>query len=96
MVPSDGQAFKCLQSNLEEVGMGAACKVEVNLQEARQASDYRLDASVKSVCEADANKVCADVDRSTVGHAVMLKCFVRNYQKLSGSCQTEVSVKFYS
>ena len=70
--------------------MGAPCKGEVNLQELRHASDYRLDVRVRSECQNDVATLCADVSRSEVGHASGLKCFVSKFPKLSGGCQTEV------
>eukprot|EP00271_Cylindrocystis_brebissonii_P000507 TRINITY_DN1061_c0_g3_i1.p1 TRINITY_DN1061_c0_g3~~TRINITY_DN1061_c0_g3_i1.p1 ORF type:complete len:958 (-),score=202.65 TRINITY_DN1061_c0_g3_i1:1362-4235(-) len=89
--PTEGQAFKCLQSYLEEVGMGAACMGEVNLQEARHSSDYRLDVRLRKECDADVETLCANVDKGHEGHALVLKCFVDKYKKLSASCATEVS-----
>eukprot|EP00271_Cylindrocystis_brebissonii_P009749 TRINITY_DN2493_c0_g1_i1.p1 TRINITY_DN2493_c0_g1~~TRINITY_DN2493_c0_g1_i1.p1 ORF type:complete len:1041 (-),score=222.27 TRINITY_DN2493_c0_g1_i1:278-3400(-) len=89
--PTEGQAFKCLQSYLEEVGMGAACKGEVNLQEVRHAANYRLDVRLRNECEEDVQSLCAGVDEGQEGHALVLKCFVNKYKKLSASCATEVS-----
>eukprot|EP00897_Mesotaenium_endlicherianum_P000593 jgi/Mesen1/10534/ME000083S10041 len=89
---SEGQAFKCLQTHLEDIGMGAACKGEVNLQEARHSSNYRLDVRVRKECEADLETVgCKNVDEGNEGHALVLRCMVSKFKKLSASCQTEVS-----
>ncbi|GJP37078.1 hypothetical protein CLOM_g21523 [Closterium sp. NIES-68] len=89
--PTEGQAFKCLQEHLEDVGMGAACKGEVNLQEARHASNYRLDVRVRTECEEDVTKYCNGVDAGQEGHALVLKCMVGSFKSLSSSCQSEVS-----
>eukprot|EP00850_Spirogloea_muscicola_P014522 SM000105S13867 [mRNA] locus=s105:179263:185692:- [translate_table: standard] len=89
--PADSQAFKCLQANLEAVGMSAACKGEVNLQEARRASNYKLDVSLRKACEADATDHCLGVEKGQEGHAPVLRCFVQKFKELSGRCQTEVS-----
>ncbi|CAI5481570.1 unnamed protein product, partial [Closterium sp. Yama58-4] len=89
--PTEGQAFKCLQEHLQDVGMGAACKGEVNLQEARHASNYRLDVRVRKECEDDVTKFCNGVDAGQEGHALVLKCMVRSFKSLSSSCQSEVS-----
>ncbi|CAI7837449.1 unnamed protein product, partial [Closterium sp. NIES-53] len=86
-----GQAFKCLQEHLQDVGMGAACKGEVNLQEARHASNYRLDVRVRKECEDDVTKFCNGVDAGQEGHALVLKCMVGSFKSLSASCQSEVS-----
>ncbi|CAI7919345.1 unnamed protein product, partial [Closterium sp. NIES-53] len=89
--PTEGQAFKCLQEHLQDVGMGAACKGEVNLQEARHASNYRLDVRVRKECEDDVTKFCNGVDAGQEGHALVLKCMVGSFKSLSASCQSEVS-----
>ncbi|KAL3684822.1 hypothetical protein R1sor_002844 [Riccia sorocarpa] len=89
--PANGEAFKCLQMHLEDVEMGTPCKIEVDLQEARQASDYRLDVRVRKECQEDVNTLCSDVDPIEEGHAPVLKCFVSKFHKLSGGCQTEVA-----
>lgn len=70
--------------------MGTPCKIEVDLQEARQASDYRLDVRVRTECQKDVETLCGDVDKSEEGHATVLKCFVAQYKNLTGGCQTEV------
>ncbi|KAL2619820.1 hypothetical protein R1flu_000025 [Riccia fluitans] len=89
--PANGEAFKCLQMHLENVEMGTLCKIEVDLQEARQASDYRLDVRVRKECQEDVNTLCSAVDPNEEGHAPVLKCFVSKFHKLSGGCQTEVA-----
>ncbi|BFI14492.1 golgi apparatus protein 1 [Marchantia polymorpha subsp. ruderalis] len=89
--PTNGDAFKCLQMHLEKVEMGTPCKIEVDLQEARQASDYRLDVRVRTECQKDVETLCGDVDKSEEGHATVLKCFVAQYKNLTGGCQTEVA-----
>eukprot|EP00270_Netrium_digitus_P010393 TRINITY_DN3221_c1_g1_i5.p1 TRINITY_DN3221_c1_g1~~TRINITY_DN3221_c1_g1_i5.p1 ORF type:complete len:932 (-),score=260.15 TRINITY_DN3221_c1_g1_i5:314-3109(-) len=91
VLPSEGKVFKCLQSHLEDVTMGTACKAEVNLKEARHPSNYQLDVRLRKECEADAGRVCAGVDKGQEGHALVLRCMVTNYKKLSTSCATEVS-----
>lgn len=88
--PFDGEAFKCLQLNLESINMGVACKVEVDLQGARQASDYRLDVRVRTECKDDVSKFCSGVSKNEDGHAQVLKCFVDQYKNLTGGCQSEV------
>ena len=88
--PSEGQAFKCLQGKLSEVGMSAACKSQVNLQEARQASNYRLDVSLRRECAADVAGHCAKVDEGREGHALVLKCLIGKYPNLTNTCQSEV------
>lgn len=91
--PAGGEAFKCLQGNLEDIRMGAACKGEVNLQELRHASNYRLDVRVRTECAADVEKFCKDADAGDEGHALVLKCMVQHNSELTSSCQTEVSEK---
>jgi len=91
------KAFKCLQGNLEDIRMGAACKGEVNLQELRHASNYRLDVRVRTECASDVEKFCKDADAGDEGHALVLKCMVQNAKDLSGSCQAEaqyVTIKY--
>ena len=72
------------------VGMGAACKGEVNLQGARHATNYRLDVRVRKECETDVQSFCADVDAGQEGHALVLHCMVDKFKNLSGTCQSEV------
>ena len=73
-----------------QVGFSAACKGEVNLQAARQASDYRLDVRVVKECVDDIDRLCSDVDKSLEGHAVVLKCMVKQVSNLVSPCQSEV------
>ena len=73
-----------------QVGFSAACKGEVNLQAARQASDYRLDVRVVKECVDDIDRLCSDVDKSLEGHAVVLKCMVKQFSNLVSPCQSEV------
>eukprot|EP00271_Cylindrocystis_brebissonii_P014317 TRINITY_DN3562_c0_g8_i1.p1 TRINITY_DN3562_c0_g8~~TRINITY_DN3562_c0_g8_i1.p1 ORF type:complete len:1638 (-),score=492.31 TRINITY_DN3562_c0_g8_i1:1373-6286(-) len=102
---TEGQAFKCLQANLQDVGMSEVCKAEVNLQQVRHSSDYRLDVRVRKECEADVGRLCSKAGagaagsegeteasgQSDDGKASVLKCCVRKFRKLSASCQTEVA-----
>ncbi|CAM6095965.1 unnamed protein product [Calypogeia fissa] len=88
--PTNGETFKCLQLNLESINMGVPCKVEVDLQGARQAEDYRLDVRVRTECKEDVNKFCSGVSKDEDGHAQVLKCFVNQYKNLTGGCQSEV------
>eukprot|EP00271_Cylindrocystis_brebissonii_P019065 TRINITY_DN562_c0_g3_i1.p1 TRINITY_DN562_c0_g3~~TRINITY_DN562_c0_g3_i1.p1 ORF type:complete len:1830 (+),score=464.44 TRINITY_DN562_c0_g3_i1:323-5812(+) len=89
--PTEGRAFKCLQARLEDVDMGSACWAELNLQEARHSSNYRLDVRVRKECEADVGQHCEGVDKGHEGHALVLKCLVDKFKALTASCQTEVS-----
>ncbi|GJP36222.1 hypothetical protein CLOM_g20753, partial [Closterium sp. NIES-68] len=89
--PTEGHAFKCLQEHLGDVGMGAACKGEVNLQEARQAGNYRLDVRMRKECEGDVKQHCDGADEGKEGHAVVLKCMVDNFKSLAPTCQSEVA-----
>lgn len=70
--------------------MGKRCKVEVDLEGARQASDYRLDVRVRNECKDDVTKFCSSVNKEEEGHALVLKCFVDQFRNLTGGCQTEV------
>ena len=70
--------------------MSAACKSQVNLQEARQASNYRLDVSLRKECAADVEGHCARVDEGREGHALVLKCLIGKYPNLTSPCQSEV------
>jgi len=73
-----------------QMGMGIACKAEVNLQTLRESSYYRLDTGLKMQCEADVAKLCEGIDEGQEGHALVLKCLVDHHSQLAGPCQTEV------
>jgi hypothetical protein len=67
--PENGEAFACLQLNVNRVEFSVACKEEVNKQEERQASDYRLDVRLRKECQGDVTKVCGHVDPAAEYHA---------------------------
>jgi hypothetical protein len=54
---------------VNRVEFSVACKEEVNKQEERQASDYRLDVRLRKECQGDVTKVCGHVDPATEYHA---------------------------
>ncbi|CAI7772384.1 unnamed protein product [Closterium sp. NIES-54] len=89
--PRGGRAFKCLQKHVSDVGMGAACQGEVNLQVARKAANYRLDVRLREECAGDLKQYCEGKDAGKEGHAVVLNCMVDNFKSLAPSCQGEVS-----
>eukprot|EP00475_Leptophrys_vorax_P034698 TRINITY_DN5634_c2_g2_i3.p1 TRINITY_DN5634_c2_g2~~TRINITY_DN5634_c2_g2_i3.p1 ORF type:complete len:518 (-),score=31.75 TRINITY_DN5634_c2_g2_i3:238-1623(-) len=87
------QAFKCLQSNLQEPSMAVACRAEVELQTTRESEYFREDLSLSLQCDADVQRLCASEEARAAeeGDGVVIACLVQHFDSLGGTCQSEVS-----
>ncbi|CAI5986578.1 unnamed protein product [Closterium sp. NIES-65] len=90
--PSEGKAFRCLQTSLGQESMGVACRSEVALQTVRESQFYLADVALALQCQVDIAKTCSAAANSTAdGDGEVIACLVQHYDGLSGKCQTEVA-----
>ncbi|CAI5528209.1 unnamed protein product [Closterium sp. Naga37s-1] len=90
--PSEGKAFRCLQTSLGQESMGVACRSEVALQTVRESQFYLADVALALQCRMDIAKTCSAAANSTAdGDGEVIACLVQHYDGLSGKCQTEVA-----
>ncbi|GJP67904.1 hypothetical protein CLOP_g24662, partial [Closterium sp. NIES-67] len=90
--PSEGKAFRCLQTNLAREGMGVACRSEVELATVRESQFYEGDVALALQCHTDIATSCSDAANSEAdGDGEVIACLAQHYDGLTGKCQTEVS-----
>jgi len=51
---------RCLQENLDDPVVGRVCRLEVQKENQRQGTDYRLNFRLKQACEHDVARLCPD------------------------------------
>ena len=86
----------CLRDAVHQIGMDGRCRSLVMKRLAQQNTDYRLNPRLKSACERDVPKFCAEIiikhrsDEQLEGKVIA--CLKKQYvlNKLSQSCEIEV------
>ena len=86
----------CLRDSRDSIGMDKRCRSLVMKRLAQQNTDYRLNPRLKSACQRDVPKFCADIlerhrtDEELEGKVI--GCLKKQYvlNKLSQSCEIEV------
>ncbi|KAK9838535.1 hypothetical protein WJX81_005974 [Elliptochloris bilobata] len=84
--PNDPVAvLACLRELKDQVSQ--PCKDQVFETQVEAAKDYRVDADLHAACEADAKKLCADVNP---GEGRVQDCLRDKAVRVSGECQEEL------
>lgn len=85
---------RCLEEKLDHSDMSKECKDEVVRDMNRMATDYRLNWRLNHACEADINKLCANVCSTQPGQVcggLVLNCLQEKQDNItSQACQDEV------
>eukprot|EP01024_Parvocaulis_polyphysoides_P049908 TRINITY_DN4859_c0_g2_i4.p1 TRINITY_DN4859_c0_g2~~TRINITY_DN4859_c0_g2_i4.p1 ORF type:complete len:703 (+),score=133.40 TRINITY_DN4859_c0_g2_i4:438-2546(+) len=88
----NGRVIRCLEDNMNHVEFSKECRIQMNEEIRLQAEDYRLNFRLKTSCQNDINKICANMCKGDeVCGGVVLQCLTEKMDEIENEdCYNEV------